>query len=120
MPTADASTPAPTYGMLASSSSPWIVPSSPYGPCSIGKMTSSARPVTTAAGTSASRLRERSIERIVSSLGRATKCTSRPSRIGRAASIRACSITSPAIIIAGGLSASAQRPSFSMRIGTGS
>ena len=76
--------------------------------------------MTTAAGTSASRLRERSIERIVSSLGRATKCTSRPSRIGRAASIRACSITSPAIMTAGGLSASAQRPSFSIRIGTGS
>ena len=61
-------------------------------------MTSSASPVTTAAGTSASRLRERSIERIVSSLGRATRWTSRPSRTGRAASSRACSITSPAII----------------------
>ena len=48
MPTADASTPAPTYGTLASSSSPWIVPSSPYGPCSTGKITSRFRPVTTA------------------------------------------------------------------------
>ena len=45
MPTAEASTPAPTYGMLASSSSPCTVPSSPYGPCSTGKTTSSARPV---------------------------------------------------------------------------
>src|SRR3954463_2007743 len=86
----------------------------------MGMMTSSESPVTTAAGTSASRPRERSIDRIVSSLGRAMKCTSRPSRTGRAASARACSITSPAIIAVGGLSASAQRPSFSMRIGTGS
>ena len=83
-------------------------------------MTSSPMPVTVAAGTSPSRERERSIDRIVSSLGRATKCTSRPSRMGRAASSRACSITSPATITAGGLSASAQRPSFSIRIGTGS
>ena len=48
MPTAEASTPAPTYGTLASSSSPWTVPSSPYGPCSTGKMTSRSSPVTTA------------------------------------------------------------------------
>ncbi len=41
MPTADASTPAPTYGTLASSSSPCTVPSSPYGPCRTGKTTSS-------------------------------------------------------------------------------
>ena len=47
MPTADASTPAPTYGTLASSSSPCTVPSSPYGPCSTGNTTSSERPVTT-------------------------------------------------------------------------
>src|SRR5271167_711713 len=40
MPAALASTPAPTYGTPASSSSPWIVPSSPYGPCSTGNTTS--------------------------------------------------------------------------------
>ena len=73
MPTADASTPAPTYGTLASSSSPWIVPSSPYGPCSTGKID-----VEVQAGDDARALRRRassarSIERIVSSLGRATQ-----------------------------------------------
>src|SRR6185436_5521859 len=40
IPTADARTPAPTYGTFASSSNPWTVPSSPYGPCSTGKTTS--------------------------------------------------------------------------------
>src|SRR5258708_1888390 len=87
--------------MFASSSRPWIVPSSPYGPWSIGKMTSRERPVTTAAGTSASRFLERSMDRIVSSLGRATKWTSRPSRIGLEVSTRACSMTSPAIMPVG-------------------
>ncbi len=37
---ADAATPAPTYGTPASSSSPCTVPSSPNGPCSIGTTTS--------------------------------------------------------------------------------
>ncbi len=40
MPTAEPRTPAPTYGTLASSSSPCTVPSSPNGPCSTGKTTS--------------------------------------------------------------------------------
>ena len=120
MPTADARTPAPTYGTLASSSSPWMVPSSPYGPCRTGKITSRFRPVTTACPSSRAVGARRSIERIVSSLGRATRCTSRPLRTGRAASSRACSITSAAETAVGGLSASAQRPSFSIRIGTGS
>src|SRR5581483_4841851 len=40
MLTADPSTPAPTYGTLAISRSPWIVPSSPYVPCRTGKTTS--------------------------------------------------------------------------------
>ena len=35
-----ARTPDPTYGTPASSSSPWMVPSSPYGPCRRGKTTS--------------------------------------------------------------------------------
>src|SRR5205085_6924076 len=48
MPTADASTPAPTYGTSASSSSPWMVPSSPYGPCSM--MTTTSRPARSSAG----------------------------------------------------------------------
>ncbi len=38
--TALPSTPEPTYGTPAISSSPWIVPSSPNGPCSTGKTTS--------------------------------------------------------------------------------
>ncbi len=38
--TALASTPAPTYGTPAISSRPWIVPSSPNGPCRIGRTTS--------------------------------------------------------------------------------
>ena len=39
---AAASTPAPTYATPSVSSSPWIVPSSPYGPCSTGKTTSTS------------------------------------------------------------------------------
>ena len=62
----------------------------------------------------------RSMVRIVSSLGRATMWTSRPPRVGRAASRRACSITSAADTAVGWRSASDQRPSFSMRSGTGS
>ena len=40
METADAMTPAPTYGRSASSSRPWTVPSSPKVPWSTGKTTS--------------------------------------------------------------------------------
>ncbi len=40
MPSADASTPDPTYGRPASSSMPCTVPSSPCVPCRIGKTTS--------------------------------------------------------------------------------
>ena len=40
MQSAEAATPAPTYGTSASSSRPWTVPSSPNGPCSTGKTTS--------------------------------------------------------------------------------
>ena len=43
MQSAEASTPAPTYGTPASSSSPCTVPSSPNGPCSTGKTTSTSR-----------------------------------------------------------------------------
>ena len=56
----------------------------------------------------------------VDSLGRAIRCTSRAVRGARPASRRACSMTSAADIAVGAFSASAQRPSFSMRIGTGS
>ncbi len=42
MLTALASTPAPTYGTPAISSRPWMVPSSPNGPCSIGSTTSTS------------------------------------------------------------------------------
>ena len=40
--TADAVTPDPTYRTSARSSRPWIVPSSPNGPCSSGKTTSTS------------------------------------------------------------------------------
>src|SRR4051812_32563115 len=42
MPTADPSTPDPTYGSPANSNKPCTVPSSPYGPCSNGSTTSTA------------------------------------------------------------------------------
>src|SRR6201986_4404535 len=42
MPAALASTPAPAYLIPAISSSPWIVPSSPYVPCSSGSTTSTS------------------------------------------------------------------------------
>src|ERR1041384_6131896 len=42
MLTAEASTPAPTYRTPAISSRPWIVPSSPHGPCSSGNTTSTS------------------------------------------------------------------------------
>ena len=42
MLTAEASTPAPTYRTPAISSIPWMVPSSPHGPCSSGKTTSTS------------------------------------------------------------------------------
>ena len=38
--TAEASTPAPTYGTSSSSSKPWTVPSSPNGPCRTGNTAS--------------------------------------------------------------------------------
>ena len=63
MQSAEASTPAPTYGTPASSSSPCTVPSSPNGPCRTGKTTStSASAAATAArraDASASRRRAR-------------------------------------------------------------
>ena len=42
MHSADAVTPEPTYGTPASSRSPCTVPSSPNGPCRIGRTTSTA------------------------------------------------------------------------------
>ncbi len=84
-------------------------------------MTSRLRPVTSARPPSSDcESAERSIDRIVSALGCATRWTSRPARDGRAASRRACSITSPADIVDGGRSAMLQRPSFSIRMGIGS
>src|SRR6201991_5260882 len=50
IPTALAATPLPTYGTPASSSRPWTVPSSPYGPCRQGKTTSTSPSASTAAG----------------------------------------------------------------------
>ena len=52
---ADASTPEPTYGIPTKSRSPWMVPSSPQGPCRTGKTTSiaSKRSSMTAPGRSA-------------------------------------------------------------------
>ena len=39
---AEDNTPVPTYGISANSSMPWMVPSSPNGPCSTGKTTSNS------------------------------------------------------------------------------
>ena len=55
----------------------------------------------------------------VSSPGRAMGCTSRPSRTARRA-LRARSMVSAADSTAGGRSATVQRPSREMRMGTGS
>ena len=53
MAAAEANTFAPTYGMPAISSMPWMVPSSPYAPCRAGKTTStSASTLAPAAGSS--------------------------------------------------------------------
>ena len=124
MPAADASTPGPTYGTFASSSSPCTVPSSPYGPCSTGKTTSNPRPVTTARSRSAGVLpsdeSRRSTVISVSLDGYGANSESRPARTGRACVTRANWITSAADSATGGRSASVQRPSFSMRMGTGS
>ncbi len=76
-------------------------------------------PVTIARGSSSPLVRVRSIARMVSSLGRGNRCTSRPARTPFI-SDRVCSMTSEADAAVGGLSASAQRPSRSMRIGTAS
>ena len=62
----------------------------------------------------------RSMVTSVSSLGCDTTSVSRSRRAGRAVCSRACSITSAADSAAGARSASTQRPSFSMRIGTAS
>jgi len=100
MPTAEPSTPAPTYGTFASSSNPWTVPSSPYGPCRTGKTMSRPTPLTVAApvaSISEEGLR-RSMESTVSSPGCATRCASRPGRTGRAPSSLTCSMTSAAEI----------------------
>ena len=55
-------TPAPTYGTFASSSRPWIVPSSPYGPCSTGKIDVEVEPGDDASAGSA-RCRRRALDR---------------------------------------------------------
>ena len=61
MRSAEASTPAPTYGTSSSSSRPWTVPSSPNGPCSTGKATSA--PSSPPAGSSATGARRRGVQR---------------------------------------------------------
>ena len=91
------------------------------GRAASGKMTSSARPVTTAcrylgvavraSGRSRGSFRRSAARR---NAPRAPRATAGPPRAAPARSPRR------PIIAAGGLSASAQRPSFSMRIGTGS
>ena len=52
IPTADAVTPAPTYGTPTVSRKPWSAPSSPVVPWTIGN-TTSTRPGATSAGTTA-------------------------------------------------------------------
>ena len=58
MQSAEASTPAPTYGTPASSSRPCTVPSSPNGPCRTGKTTSTSASVAATPRRSAAALRQ--------------------------------------------------------------
>ena len=81
MHSADAATPAPTYGTPASSSSPCTVPSSPNGPCRIGSTTSTSPSV--AAGAESRDDRER--------LGRCVARASSP-RVAAASSQRPLSV----------------------------
>ena len=115
IPTAEASTPAPTYGTSASSSSPCTVPSSPYGPWSTGKMTSRPSPATYAfsrAGRVAGRPLERE-ERLLAGV-REPGRPRVPPRPARPDSCRAFVITSAAAIVVGGRSGIVQRPSRSI------
>ena len=110
MPTADASTPAPTYGTLASSSRPCTVPSSPYGPCSTGKTTSSAE-----AGHRRSAAAADRHQRVAAGM----RDQMRFARRARQSRGRRAAMTSAADISVGGCDGSVQRPSFSIRIGDG-
>ena len=78
------------------------MPSSPYGPCRTGNITSRPRPGERDVAVTLRRVDERrSTMSIVSSPGRARKCTSRVGRSARAASTRVCSITSAADVADG-------------------
>ena len=81
------------------------MPSSPYGPCSNGKTTSSSRPCTIALGSSSLRGVVVSAEQFDA---------------GLAASRRACWMTSEASTIVGGRAGRLQRPSLPTKMGTGS
>ena len=112
MPTADASTPAPTYGTLASSSRPCTVPSSPYGPCSTGKTTSRPRPETTASW------RCRAIDRDQRVAARVRDEVRFARGVGLRALSRRCDDVGRRRSASAARSGSVQRPSFSIRIAT--
>src|SRR5262245_29006803 len=107
MAAAEAKTLAPTYGMPAISSSPCIVPSSPYAPCSTGNTTS----------TSPSALAPSAGSRTMSprAVGSPDRTTASPDPAVISGSRLPSSASAP-----GSLSVSTQRPSREMPTGTAS
>ena len=90
------------------------------GPCSTGKTTSRPTPVTMPRLVVAARGRRSIGEDASRRSGRGQQVRPRVRRAALSASVRVCSMTSAADAAVGGSSASTHRPSFSMRIGTGS
>ncbi len=107
MAAAEAKTFAPTYGIPAISSMPWIVPSSPYAPCSTGKTTSTpASSDTPSAGS-------RTISSVA--VGSAASTTALPD-----AAVISGSFRSAIASVDGSAPASTQRPSRVIPTGTAS
>ncbi len=105
MLTAEASTPAPTYRTPAISSIPWMVPSSPQGPCRTGKTTSTSPRVVGGCEGSCT-------TRSVAFASRARVMAARPPSTSG-------SLSGPVICsVSGSPDSSTQRPSVAMPIGT--
>src|SRR5574337_604368 len=115
IPAAEASTPAPTYGMPASSRSPWTVPSSPYGPWSMISTTSSSR---LSPGGKPSAAWSRASAALAASAASA-RATS-PSFTGLAASPAGSALRTLSARAFKGSPPTSQRPSLVIPIGTGS
>ena len=99
------------------------MPSSPNGPWTMGKTTSSASSATiarSAPGASTACGVSRAMVRSGFRAGWATRCASARPSAGRAAVSRAPAITAAADSVDGGRSAMDQRPDLSMKSGTGS